>query len=55
MQIAFVTTTSESYKQIKLWVDYHKSVGVGTYYLFVDGQVIVPLPGFLFISAVLLP
>lgn len=39
MQIAFVTTTSESYKQIKLWVDYHKSIGVGTYYLFVDGQV----------------
>eukprot|EP00884_Botryococcus_braunii_P019389 jgi/Botrbrau1/6133/Bobra.331_2s0028.1 len=41
-KIAFVTTTSESYKQIKLWVDYHKSIGVGTYYLFVDGQAARP-------------
>ena len=39
MQLAFVTTTSESFKQIKLWIDYHKSIGVNHFYLFVDGQV----------------
>ena len=38
-QLAFVTTTSDSYRQIKLWTDYHKSIGVGSFYLFVDGQV----------------
>ena len=39
LQLAFVTTTSDSYRQIKLWTDYHKSIGVGSFYLFVDGQV----------------
>ncbi len=39
VQLAFVTTTSDSYRQIKLWIDYHKSIGVMTFYLFVDGQV----------------
>ena len=39
VQLAFVTTTSESFKQIKLWIDYHKSIGVNHFYLFVDGQV----------------
>ncbi len=39
VQLAFVTTTSEGFKQIKLWTDYHKSIGVETFYLFVDGQV----------------
>lgn len=39
MQLAFVTTTSDSFRQIKLWIDYHKSIGVMTFYLFVDGQV----------------
>lgn len=39
MQLAFVTTTSESFRQIKLWIDYHKSIGVNHFYLFVDGQV----------------
>ena len=43
MQLAFVTTTSDSYRQIKLWTDYHKSIGVGSFYLFVDGQV-CPVP-----------
>ncbi len=42
VQLAFVTTTSEGYKQIKLWTDYHKSIGVETFYLFVDGQVRIP-------------
>ena len=41
VQLAFVTTTSDSYRQIKLWTDYHKSIGVGTFYLFVDGQVLL--------------
>ena len=39
VQLAFVTTTSESFKQIKLWIDYHKSIGVNHFYLYVDGQV----------------
>lgn len=39
VQLAFVTTTSESFRQIKLWIDYHKSIGVNHFYLFVDGQV----------------
>ncbi len=42
LQLAFVTTTSESFKQIKLWIDYHKSIGVNHFYLFVDGQVQQP-------------
>jgi len=33
-----VTTTSDSYRQIKLWTQYHQSLGVGRFYLFVDGQ-----------------
>ncbi len=37
-QLAFVTTTSDSYRQIKLWTQYHQSLGVGRFYLFVDGQ-----------------
>ena len=44
MQLAFVTTTSDSYRQIKLWTDYHKSIGVGSFYLFVDGQVLLQHP-----------
>lgn len=42
-QLAFVTTTSDSFRQIKLWTSYHQSLGVGRFYLFVDGQVRVPL------------
>lgn len=38
-QLAFVTTTSDSFRQIKLWTSYHQSLGVGRFYLFVDGQV----------------
>ncbi|CAL5218972.1 g727 [Coccomyxa viridis] len=41
-KLAFVTTTSESFKQIKLWIDYHKSIGVNHFYLFVDGQAARP-------------
>lgn len=38
MQVAFVTTTSETFPVIKRWVQYHKVLGVSTFYLFVDGQ-----------------
>lgn len=41
-QLAFITTTSEPYDQIKLWYDYHRALGVGTYYLFVDGVAATP-------------
>ena len=34
-----MTTTSDSFRQIKLWTSYHQSLGVGRFYLFVDGQV----------------
>ncbi|KAK9809195.1 hypothetical protein WJX72_011143 [[Myrmecia] bisecta] len=41
-QLAFITTTSDSFKQIKLWVQYHQAVGVAKFYLFVDGQAARP-------------
>ncbi|KAK9843726.1 hypothetical protein WJX81_003815 [Elliptochloris bilobata] len=41
-KLAFVTTTSDSYRQIKLWTQYHQSLGVGRFYLFVDGQAARP-------------
>ena len=50
VQLAFVTTTSESFKQIKLWIDYHKSIGVNHFYLFVDGQVQQPPPQTFFVK-----
>ena len=54
VQLAFVTTTSESFKQIELWIDYHKSIGVNHFYLFVDGQVQqLPCPTLLELCAVL--
>lgn len=38
-QLAFMTTTSDSFRQIQLWTQYHRALGVELFYLFVDGQV----------------
>lgn len=37
LQIAFVSTTAEGYKQTRQWVNYHRVIGVTHFYLFVDG------------------
>lgn len=37
-KLAFVGMTSESYDQIRVWLQYHQSLGVSIFYLFVDGQ-----------------
>ena len=37
-----MATTSESFAQIKLWVNYHQVLGVSVFYLFVDGQAARP-------------
>ncbi len=42
LQLAFVGMTSESYEQIRVWLQYHQSVGVSLFYLFVDGQAARP-------------
>ena len=34
-----MTTTSDSFRQIQLWSQYHRALGVSLFYLFVDGQV----------------
>lgn len=34
-----MTTTSDSFRQIQLWTQYHRALGVELFYLFVDGQV----------------
>jgi hypothetical protein len=39
LQLAFMTTTSDSFRQIQLWTQYHRALGVELFYLFVDGQV----------------
>ena len=41
-KLAFITTTSEPYDQIRLWYEYHRSVGVSLFYLFVDGAAATP-------------
>jgi hypothetical protein len=41
-KLAFITTTAESYDQIRLWYEYHRSVGVSNFYLFVDGAAATP-------------
>lgn len=41
-KLAFITTTSEPYDQIRLWYEYHRSVGVSLFYLFVDGAAASP-------------
>ena len=42
VQVAFVVTTSDSYQQISLWVNYHQVLGVSIFYLFVNGQAAQP-------------
>lgn len=34
-----MTTTSDSFRQIQLWSQYHRALGVELFYIFVDGQV----------------
>ena len=41
-KLAFITTTSEPYDQIRLWYEYHRSIGVSLFYLFVDGAAATP-------------
>ncbi|KAL4433671.1 hypothetical protein ABPG75_000112 [Micractinium tetrahymenae] len=41
-RIAFVVTTSDSLQQIRVWISYHRSIGVGTFYIFADGQAARP-------------
>ena len=41
-KIAFIVTTAESVYQIKLWMAYHRALGVSTFYLFVEGQAGTP-------------
>lgn len=36
-KIAFVTTTASGYRETRLWVNYHRVIGVTHFYLFVDG------------------
>lgn len=38
-RIAFIVTTSDSLQQIRIWINYHRAIGVGTFYIFADGQV----------------
>lgn len=38
LKIAFIVTTSDSLQQIWIWIHYHKTIGVGVFYIFADGQ-----------------
>lgn len=38
-RIAFIVTTSDPLEQIRVWISYHRAVGVTTFYIFADGQV----------------
>ena len=42
VQLAFVTTTADSLRQIRLWIQYHRAVGVTDFILFVEGQAAKP-------------
>lgn len=42
LNIAFTVTTSESVPQIKVWLAYHRFIGVSKFYLFVDGSAAQP-------------
>lgn len=37
-RIAFTVTTAESVAQIKVWLAYHRAIGVSIFFLFVEGQ-----------------
>lgn len=36
--VAFTVTTSEHVEQIRLWLAYHRAIGVSVFYLFVEGR-----------------
>ena len=38
-RIAFIVTTSDSLQQIRVWISYHRAIGVTTFYIFAEGQV----------------
>jgi hypothetical protein len=38
VRIAFIVTTSESLQQIRVWISYHRAIGVTTFYIFAEGQ-----------------
>lgn len=42
LQLAFVTTTADTLRQIRLWIQYHRAVGVTDFILFVEGQAAKP-------------
>lgn len=39
VRIAFIVTTSDSLQQIRVWINYHRALGVTTFYIFAEGQV----------------
>ncbi|KAK9861034.1 hypothetical protein WJX84_012365 [Apatococcus fuscideae] len=41
-RLAFVTTTADTLRQIRLWIQYHRAVGVTDFILFVEGQAAKP-------------
>jgi len=41
-KVAFMTTTADKFRQIQLWTQYHRALGVSLFYLFVDGQAAQP-------------
>lgn len=38
VRIAFIVTTSDSLQQIRVWISYHRAIGVTTFYIFAEGQ-----------------
>ena len=36
--IAFTVTTSDSLQQIRVWISYHRAIGVTIFYIFANGQ-----------------
>lgn len=41
-KIAFIVTTAESVTQIRVWLAYHRAIGVSLFYLFVEGNAATP-------------
>lgn len=42
VRIAFIVTTSDSLQQIRVWINYHRALGVTTFYIFAEGQAARP-------------
>jgi hypothetical protein len=36
--IGFITTTAESFDQIRVWMAYHRALGVSIFYMFTEGH-----------------